>query len=42
VQAGYVRHVGRSEVGAETIRRAAPTHPISDLQIAYSLISRSL
>jgi aryl-alcohol dehydrogenase-like predicted oxidoreductase len=40
VQAGYVRHVGLSEVGAETIRRAAATHPISDLQIEYSLISR--
>jgi aryl-alcohol dehydrogenase-like predicted oxidoreductase len=42
VQAGYVRHVGLSEVGAETIRRAAATHPISDLQIEYSLISRGL
>jgi aryl-alcohol dehydrogenase-like predicted oxidoreductase len=42
VQAGYVRHVGLSEVGAETIRRAAATHPISDLQIEYSLISRGI
>jgi aryl-alcohol dehydrogenase-like predicted oxidoreductase len=42
VQAGYVRHVGLSEVGAATIRRAAATHPISDLQIEYSLISRGL
>jgi len=40
VQAGYVRHIGLSEVGAETIRRAAATHPIVDLQIEYSLISR--
>jgi aryl-alcohol dehydrogenase-like predicted oxidoreductase len=40
VQAGYVRHIGLSEVGAETIRRAAATHPIADLQIEYSLISR--
>jgi aryl-alcohol dehydrogenase-like predicted oxidoreductase len=40
VQAGYVRHIGLSEVGPETIRRAAATHPISDLQIEYSLISR--
>jgi aryl-alcohol dehydrogenase-like predicted oxidoreductase len=40
VQAGYVRHIGLSEVGAETIRRAAAVHPISDLQIEYSLISR--
>jgi aryl-alcohol dehydrogenase-like predicted oxidoreductase len=42
VQAGYVRHIGLSEVGAETIRRAAATHPITDLQIEYSLISRDL
>ena len=41
VQAGYVRHIGLSEVGADTIRRAAAVHPISDLQIEYSLISRS-
>ena len=37
-----MRHIGLSEVGAETIRRAAATHPISDLQIEYSLISRGL
>jgi aryl-alcohol dehydrogenase-like predicted oxidoreductase len=42
VQAGYVRHVGLSELGAETIRRAAAVHPISDLQIEYSLISRDV
>jgi aryl-alcohol dehydrogenase-like predicted oxidoreductase len=42
VQAGYVRHIGLSEVGAETIRRAAAIHPISDLQIEYSLISRGI
>ena len=42
VEAGYVRHIGLSEVGAETIRRAAATHPISDLQIEYSLISRGI
>ena len=42
IEAGYVRHVGLSEVGAETIRRAAATHPISDLQIEYSLISRGI
>jgi aryl-alcohol dehydrogenase-like predicted oxidoreductase len=40
VQAGYVRHIGLSEVGVETIRRAAAVHPISDLQIEYSLLSR--
>ena len=42
VKAGYVRHIGLSEVGAETIRRAAAVHPISDLQIEYSLISRGI
>jgi len=41
IEAGYVRHVGLSEVGPETIRRAAAVHPIADLQIEYSLISRS-
>jgi aryl-alcohol dehydrogenase-like predicted oxidoreductase len=40
VQAGYVRHVGLSEVGADTIRRAAVVHPISDVQIEYSILSR--
>ncbi len=40
IQAGYVRHIGLSEVGSETIRRAAKVHPIVDLQIEYSLISR--
>ncbi|HTA33877.1 MAG TPA: aldo/keto reductase [Solirubrobacteraceae bacterium] len=42
VQAGYVRYVGLSEVGPETIRRAVATHPICDLQIEYSLISRGI
>jgi aryl-alcohol dehydrogenase-like predicted oxidoreductase len=42
VQAGYVRHIGLSEMGPETIRRAAGTHPICDLQIEYSLISRGI
>jgi aryl-alcohol dehydrogenase-like predicted oxidoreductase len=40
VQAGYVRRIGLSEVGAETIRRAHAVHPITDLQIEYSLVSR--
>jgi len=40
VKAGYVRHVGLSEVGPETIRRAASVHPIVDLQIEYSIASR--
>ena len=42
VKAGYVRHIGLSEVGADTIRRAAAVHPIVDLQIEYSLISRGI
>jgi aryl-alcohol dehydrogenase-like predicted oxidoreductase len=41
VRAGFVRHIGLSEVGTETIRRASAVHPISDLQIEYSLISRN-
>jgi aryl-alcohol dehydrogenase-like predicted oxidoreductase len=40
VKAGYVRYVGLSEVGPRTIRRAQAVHPISDLQIEYSLVSR--
>ncbi|WP_030208571.1 aldo/keto reductase [Streptomyces sp. NRRL S-87] len=42
VEAGHVRHVGLSEVGAETLRRAAAVAPIADLQIEYSLISRGI
>ncbi|MET7402876.1 aldo/keto reductase [Dactylosporangium sp. NPDC005572] len=42
VEAGWVRHIGLSEVGAETIRRAHAVHPIADLQIEYSLISRGV
>jgi aryl-alcohol dehydrogenase-like predicted oxidoreductase len=42
VKAGYVRYIGLSEVGAEMLRRAAAVHPISDLQIEYSLISRGI
>jgi aryl-alcohol dehydrogenase-like predicted oxidoreductase len=41
IKAGYVRYIGLSELGPETIRRAAAVHPIVDLQIEYSLISRS-
>jgi aryl-alcohol dehydrogenase-like predicted oxidoreductase len=42
VEAGYVRHVGLSEVGADTLRRAHAVHPIADLQIEYSLVSRGI
>jgi len=40
IKAGFVRYVGLSELGPETIRRAAAVHPVVDLQIEYSLISR--
>jgi pyridoxine 4-dehydrogenase len=42
IQAGHVRQIGLSEAGVETIRRAHAVHPISDLQIEYSLFSRSI
>ncbi|MET7518673.1 aldo/keto reductase [Streptomyces sp. NPDC005480] len=42
VQAGHVRHIGLSEVGADTLRRAQSVHPIADLQIEYSLLSRGI
>lgn len=42
VEKGYVRHIGLSEVGAQTIRRAAATAPIADLQIEYALITRGI
>lgn len=42
VKAGYVRHIGLSEAGADTLRRAHAVHPIVDLQIEYSLISRGI
>ena len=41
IKAGYVRTIGLSEVGVDTIRRAHAVHPITDLQIEYSLVSRS-
>ena len=42
VQAGYVRQIGLSEAGASTLRRAHAVHPIADLQIEYSLLSRGI
>ena len=42
VQAGYVRHIGLSETGVDTIRRAHAVHPIAALQIEYSLMSRGI
>ncbi|MFD5423844.1 aldo/keto reductase [Streptomyces sp. NPDC127069] len=42
VQAGKVRHLGLSEAGAETIRRAHAVHPITALQSEWSLWTRDL
>ena len=42
IKAGRVRHVGLSEAGAQTVRRAHAVHPVADLQIEYSLLSRRI
>ncbi|MDM5199815.1 aldo/keto reductase [Fictibacillus enclensis] len=42
VKKGYVRCIGLSEVGVDTIRRAHTVHPISWLQMEYSLFNRSI
>src|ERR1022692_4622567 len=42
IQAGYARYLGLSEMGAETIRRAHAVHPVTALQIEYSLMSRGI
>jgi aryl-alcohol dehydrogenase-like predicted oxidoreductase len=42
VDAGLVKHIGLSEAGSDTVRRARAVHPICDLQIEYSLISRGI
>ena len=42
IKAGWIRHIGLSEVGSDTIRRAHAVHPIVDLQIEYSLIARGI
>ena len=42
IAAGWVRHLGLSEVGADTVRRAHAVHPVADVQLEYSLMSRSL
>ncbi|HVE05610.1 MAG TPA: aldo/keto reductase [Paraburkholderia sp.] len=42
VKLGYVRHLGLSEVGVETLRRAHAVTPVADLQIEYSLMSRGI
>ena len=42
VDKGWIRHIGLSEVGSDTIRRAAAVHPVCDLQIEYSLLTRGI
>ena len=42
ITAGHVRYVGLSEAGAATVRRAHAVHPVTDLQIEYSLVSRDI
>ncbi|HEV2274682.1 MAG TPA: aldo/keto reductase [Acidobacteriaceae bacterium] len=42
IQAGYVRYLGLSEAGAETVRRAHAVHPVTDLQMEYSIITRTI
>ena len=42
IRAGWIGHIGLSEVGSDTIRRAHAVHPIADLQIEYSLIARGI
>ncbi|BAZ69749.1 MAG: aldo/keto reductase [Pelatocladus maniniholoensis HA4357-MV3] len=42
IQAGYIRYVGLSEASADTLRRAHATHPLTWLQIEYSLLSRGI
>lgn len=42
VAAGKVRHLGLSEVGASTLRRAHAVHPIAALQSEYSLWTRDV
>ncbi len=42
IEEGHVRHLGLSEAGADTLRRACAVHPVADLQIEYSLVSRGI
>jgi aryl-alcohol dehydrogenase-like predicted oxidoreductase len=42
IEAGFVRYLGLSEVGVDTIRRAHAVHPVTALQIEYSLMSRGI
>jgi aryl-alcohol dehydrogenase-like predicted oxidoreductase len=42
IEAGFVRYLGLSEAGADAIRRAHSVHPVTALQIEYSLMSRGI
>lgn len=42
VKEGYVRHIGLSEAGVDTIRKAHAVHPIVDLQIEYAILTRGV
>jgi aryl-alcohol dehydrogenase-like predicted oxidoreductase len=42
IEKGYVRMLGLSEASSETVRRAHAVHPVTDLQIEYSLVSRGI
>ena len=42
IAAGYVRYLGLSEMGVDTIRRAHAVYPVTALQIEYSLMSRGI
>jgi aryl-alcohol dehydrogenase-like predicted oxidoreductase len=42
IEAGFVRYLGLSEMSVATIRRAHAVHPVSALQIEYSLMSRGI
>ena len=42
IRKGYVRHLGLSEVSAETVRRANAVHPVVDLQIEYAVVTRMI
>ena len=42
IEAGWVRHLGLSEVGPDTLRRASAVHPVCDLQIEYALTTRNI
>ncbi|MYT32657.1 MULTISPECIES: aldo/keto reductase [unclassified Streptomyces] len=42
VEAGLVRHIGLSEVSPATLRKAHAVHPVSAVQVEYSLFTRNV